>query len=208
MSHHELPEAQLAQTKLRRHQHVCAFFHGHEEGYGVLLPFVKEGIERGEKAFHIVSSDIRDDHLDRLRGIGLDTDALERALQLEVIIWEQAYLRNNDAFVMGDMLDLLRETLEANRAQGYALTRGIAHMEWALGDRLGVEDLIEYECRLNTMLRDSDDLIICVYDISQFGAGTVIDILRTHPMVIIGGILQDNPFYVPPDEFLLELKSR
>ena len=34
------------------------------------------------------------------------------------------------------------------------------------------------------------------------------DILRTHPMVIIGGVLQANPFWVPPDEFLLELKSR
>jgi hypothetical protein len=34
------------------------------------------------------------------------------------------------------------------------------------------------------------------------------DILRTHPMVIIGGILQDNPLYVPPDEFLKELHQR
>jgi hypothetical protein len=34
------------------------------------------------------------------------------------------------------------------------------------------------------------------------------DILRTHPMVIIGGILQSNPFWVPPEEFLRELRSR
>ena len=34
------------------------------------------------------------------------------------------------------------------------------------------------------------------------------DIMRTHPMVIIGGVLQENPFFVPPDEFLLELRER
>ena len=34
------------------------------------------------------------------------------------------------------------------------------------------------------------------------------DILRTHPMVIVGGALQDNPFFVPPDEFLRELDER
>jgi hypothetical protein len=34
------------------------------------------------------------------------------------------------------------------------------------------------------------------------------DIMRTHPMVIIGGILQENPFFVPPDEFLQELRQR
>ena len=27
-------------------------------------------------------------------------------------------------------------------------------------------------------------------------------------MVIIGGILQENPFFVPPDEFLAELRAR
>jgi len=27
-------------------------------------------------------------------------------------------------------------------------------------------------------------------------------------MVIIGGILQENPFFVPPDEFLKELRAR
>jgi hypothetical protein len=34
------------------------------------------------------------------------------------------------------------------------------------------------------------------------------DILRTHPMVIIGGVLQENPFFVPPDAFLEELRRR
>jgi len=35
-----------------------------------------------------------------------------------------------------------------------------------------------------------------------------VDIMRTHPMIIIGGILQENPFFVPPDQFLRELRER
>ena len=81
-------------------------------------------------------------------------------------------------------------------------------MEWSLEDRPGVRDIIEYESRLNKILPQFNDPVICVYDLAKFGAGTVIDILRTHPMVIIGGILQENPFYVSPDEFLEELRSR
>jgi hypothetical protein len=27
-------------------------------------------------------------------------------------------------------------------------------------------------------------------------------------MVIVGGILQENPFYAPPDEFIKELRER
>ena len=52
------------------------------------------------------------------------------------------------------------------------------------------------------------DGLICTYHLGRFGGDAVIDIMRTHPMVIIGGILQKNPFFVPPDEFLREFRQR
>jgi hypothetical protein len=57
-------------------------------------------------------------------------------------------------------------------------------------------------------LPNYQDPVICVYDLAKFGADTVIEILRTHPMVIIGSTLHENPFYVPPAEYLRELKAR
>ena len=53
-----------------------------------------------------------------------------------------------------------------------------------------------------------DDAVICVYDLAKFGGETVIDIMRTHPLVVIGGSLHQNPFFVPPEEFLSELRER
>ena len=50
--------------------------------------------------------------------------------------------------------------------------------------------------------------MICAYDLSRFHGDTVIEALRTHPMVIVGGILQETPFYVPPEAFLRELHAR
>jgi len=50
--------------------------------------------------------------------------------------------------------------------------------------------------------------VICSYDLSRLGARLAVDIMRTHPVVIVGGILQENPFFVPPDQFLLELRER
>ena len=58
------------------------------------------------------------------------------------------------------MLALIQEVLEAGPRQGFALTRLVAHMEWALEDRPGVDDLVEYETRLNYILpRYKDPLI-------------------------------------------------
>ena len=47
----------FAGSVLGAQRHVCAFFHSPDEEYRVLLPFIKEGFERGEKAFHIVDPD-------------------------------------------------------------------------------------------------------------------------------------------------------
>jgi hypothetical protein len=32
--------------------------------------------------------------------------------------------------------------------------------------------------------------------------------MRTHPMVILAWVLQVNPFFVPPDQYLHELRER
>ena len=41
---------------LDRSRHVCAFFHSKDEEYNVLLPFITEGFDHGDKAYHIVDS--------------------------------------------------------------------------------------------------------------------------------------------------------
>jgi len=121
--------------------------------------------------------------------------------------WQEAYLRG-DRFDQHAMLALIEEVLQSGEHAGYAATRLLAHMEWALLDKPGVEDLLEYETRLNYVLPKYDDPVICTYDLSKFGANVAMDILRTHPVVIIGGVLQENPFFVPPDQLLAELRER
>jgi hypothetical protein len=150
---------QLAGSVLERSRHVCAFFHSADEEYRVLLPFIAEGIERGERAFHIVDPTMREDHAHRLESGGIDVAAAVRLGQLEVRLWEEAYLRGGH-FDQNAMLALIQEVLEQGHTRGYALTRLVAHMEWALEDRPGVDDLVEYETRLNYLLPRYPDPVI------------------------------------------------
>jgi hypothetical protein len=68
--------------------------------------------------------------------------------------------------------------------------------------------LVEFETRVNYVVPKYEDPVICAYDLSKSGATTVVYALRTHPVVITGGLLQENPFYVDPDQLLLELRDR
>jgi hypothetical protein len=149
----------FANSTLGKDRHICAFFHSPDEEYRVLLPFIREGIERGEKAFHIVDPRLKDDHFHRLRGAGIDADAAAESGQLVVKRWEDAYLRDGH-FDQDRMLALIEEVLSSGPAEGYSLTRLVAHMEWALEDFPGVNDLVEYETRLNFVLPKYKDPVI------------------------------------------------
>jgi len=149
----------FAGSVLGPRRHVCAFFHTQEEWYRVLLPFIKEGFDRGEKAFHIVDPNLRRDHLRRLESAGIAVEAVERNRQFELRNWADAYLLDGH-FDQDRMLALIEEVLDGGTQQGFPLTRLIAQMEWALEDRPGVDDLVEYETRLNYLLPRYRDPVI------------------------------------------------
>jgi len=106
------------------------------------------------------------------------------------------------------MIALLEDVFRRDQRSGFGLTRLWANMEWALTDFPGVHDIVEYESRVNDVLPKYDTVTVCTYDVTKFSAALLMDVLRTHPYAIVGGILQKNSFYVPPDEFLRELGRR
>ncbi len=205
MNRSEQP-VRLCGAALGDYRHVCAFFRNADEEYQVLLPFINEGLERGQKAIYIGDPKLQEERLRRLDAYGIDVAALRKNNQLEVRGWDDCYLRDG-RFDESDMLAFLPETFDRARDQGFPLTRLAGHGDWIGEGWPGSQDFIRYETRLN-QLPQRGDVILCLYDLSKLSAGVVMDALRSHPMVILGGVIQVNPFFVPPDEFLRELDER
>src|SRR5919198_148628 len=188
-------------------QHICAFFNSIDEQHRVLRSFVTDGFNQRDKAFHLVDPERREEHLTWLAESGVDLQDAMGTGQLEVWSWQDGPLRGG-RFDQDSWMASFEHVLQSGPAAGYAQTRFLAHMEWALVDLPGADDLIEFETHVNHVVPKYDDTVICAYDLTKFGANVVMDALRTHPVVIIGGLLQENPFFVPPEQFLLELRER
>jgi hypothetical protein len=197
----------LAGSQLGETRHVCAFFNSEEEEYRVLLPFIKDGFECGDKAVHVVNPGQQRDHLERLAAVGIDPDATQQNGQFELRTNTETYLRDG-RFDQDRMLEAFEQIASGNAKGGFPLSRIVCRMDWAVEDRSHIDNLVEFESRVNEVWCRHDDAVICTYHLSKFGGDTVMDIMRTHPMVIIGGILQQNPFFVPPEEFLREVRER
>jgi hypothetical protein len=190
----------LAGGILDQHRHLCAFFDSLDEEVRILAPFVKDGLDRGENAVHIIDPALKRPYVQLYERAGVPMRATMQSGQFELLSWDQVYFRTG-CFDQFDMLEFIRETATKSRAEGYPLTRFVGHMEWALTGRTGCEHFIEYEARINDVFSDARDPAICVYDTKRFGASIVMDVLRAHPAAITGGVLRNNPFYVPPSEF-------
>ena len=196
----------FAGSELGEHRHVCAFFNNEDEEYRVLLPFIKDGFDCGDKAIHVVNPDQRLDHLQRLSAAGIDPASAQQSGQLDLRTNTETYLRDG-RFDQDRMLQVFEQMASGNAPGDFPLSRIVCRMDWVVesGSR---DSVVEFEARINNVWRHHDDAVICTYHLSKFGGDTVIDILRTHPMVIIGGILQQNPFFVPPEVFLREFRNR
>jgi hypothetical protein len=192
---------------LRDHRHVCAFFSSPEAEYDTLLPFISDGINCGQRAFHVLPSRHKQDHIQRLRNAGIDVERAQATRQLELALPEDTYLKSG-RFNKDAMLVIIQEALIAGNALGFPLTRMVAHAETAVEDWASGQDWVEYEMRLNSVLPSYDDPVICTYDANLLNANLAIDILRTHPVAIIGGVLVENSFFSRPEEFLREVRER
>jgi hypothetical protein len=98
----------------------------------------------------------------------------------------------------------LNEFFARSQRDGPRNVRGTAEMSWALEAVPGVEDLMAYESRLNYFIPGKPWISICLYDVNRFSGAQIMDVLRTHPFTISGGVITENPYYINPDEYLAE----
>ena len=197
----------LAGTPLE-HFHVCAFFNSRDEEYKVLSPYFKEAIEQGEKNVHIINPAHAADHRERLQVSGIDTHACEACGQLDVLAWEQAYLDENGVFDKDKMLAIVDHLTGAGLDASFGRIRIMGDMGWVFSGVPGAEDILEFEAQVNEVLSRNRQPAVCVYDIAKLSGAMMMDLLRRHPLTLIGGVVQENPYFTPPEEMLLELRNR
>jgi hypothetical protein len=203
-------QPQLCGALLGARAHVCAFFRDTNEESLALLPFIKSGLAAGEKIVHTIDPARRTDQLSRFTAAGIDFAAANSHGQFDLHAWTDTHLRNG-RFDPDATLALFSQIRLTAARQGYPLTRFITHMDWALGDDAMLTDLLVYEARANELRSGqpgSNHPVICAYNLTKFSGEFIVDVMRTHPMTLIDGALHENPYFVPPEEFIRELRNR
>jgi len=181
--------------------HLCTFYRGPPGLDEILLPFLAEGIRARDRCLCITESVAPADVLSKLAR-HIDVGSSVGTGQLELATSDEAYLRSG-RFSTEEMLDYWGAAAAATQsAAGFSLTRAAGEMPSVLNQPAGRQEFFRYEARLNEVIPNYPEVILCLYDLDRFGAEVLMDALRTHPTVIVDGMVHDNPYYIEPGKFL------
>ena len=181
--------------------HICGFYRKPLERDNILVPFLADGLAAGDKCTCVVDSCTPGDVLDRLaERLAVGPYLSDR--RLEVLDADGTYLAEG-----GFLPERMLKFWEAKARQGPSgdvggFARNVGDMSWAHRDPRAVDDLIGYESELNRIMSDFPQVNLCLYDLTRCSGELIMDVLKTHPKVLLGGMIIDNPYYLEPDEFL------
>lgn len=197
------PSVSLGFTRnpVPRGTHLCLIFTSEDERVDSLRKFIRSGLEGGERVACFS---------DRFPEADLETYLAEHGIQccdhrsrgdLHLRGTREVYFEEN-RFVPDRMLRALDDFYQESKSQGYAGARIIGEMTPEIETVPGGDRLLEYECRVSMMLEAHPLIAVCQYDATAFDGATILEVLKVHPKMIVNGAVVENPFFVPPREYL------
>ncbi|MCU1346444.1 MAG: protein kinase family protein [Acidimicrobiia bacterium] len=174
-------------------EHVCGFYWGLKGRDPILLPFLRAGLRAGENCLCVVHATEPSAVVDNL-GDEADAEGWVANRQLEVWRASDTYLRGG-RFSRASMLGFCAAFIGRTTRPA---ARMVGECGWVAQSPPGSEELLEYETEINRRLPEFPQRVLCLYDLEVVQGQMLVDVLKTHPKVMLRSIVLDNPNYVPP----------
>ena len=195
------PNVERELAELKQGDHVGLIYQSIAELLAVTVPFIKDGIARGERCVCIVDDRKIQQIVEALERAGVNVEHERRRGALWLLTPRDTYLGTGE-FATNSMIALIRRLETEARADGFSALRLAGEPSWSVSPEPGSDRLIEYEALLNHLPTNSKSLILCMYNRARFSTPCIHDILRTHPVVILGDQVCPNSYYESPQTVL------
>ena len=186
--------------------HICGVFSGEQERDQILVPFLQAGLASGDKCICVIDGTAPGQIVSAL-GPGGEAAALTAGKQLEVIGASEMYLRSG-RFSADEVIGVWKAAIsDAMYAGQFDVVRAVE--TWSRRDVVpDMNELLMLESEMNRYLPLYPQVVMCLYDLDQFGSGALVNLVMTHPRMLMGGMVIENPYYLTPDEVLARAVRR
>jgi hypothetical protein len=176
--------------------HICALFAGQRQRDHILLPYLRGGLDRGDKCV-VVLDDA--DPATTLAPMADQADLDKWVVTEHLDVNPAEPGRSADALTVADMLAMWNGAVAATSGAGrFGFVRVAADAAWWIA-RTTAGTLVRYESELTSYLPD-DLSVMCLYDLDRFHGRVLVDAVRIHPLLHLGTTLIENPYYLTPQQ--------
>jgi hypothetical protein len=183
--------------------HLCGLYAGSEQRDQMLMPFLAAGLRSGDKCICVVDGTDPTEIVAALdHEVIIDGSEPGQGKQLDVLRASDIYLRSG-AFSAAEIISSWKAALSDVMYDGrFDVVRAVE--TWSRRDVVpDIVELLALESEMNRYLPLYPQVIVCLYDLERFGGSIVVDLLKTHPRLLVGGMVLENPFCLTPDELLV-----
>lgn len=184
--------------------HICGLYENEKERDEIIFGFLNEGLKADDLQFYCpVERTIEAFYHDFAEACPGCKHKMHNSDHFVITPAKELYYPDG-TFDPWHMDDALGDFFVEAQKNGKRNVRATAEMAWALEAIPGVEHLMAYEARLNYFIQGKPWISICMYNVNKFDGATIMNVLRTHPYAISGGVITQNPYFIHPDRWLAE----
>jgi hypothetical protein len=184
--------------------HICGLYENEKERDEIIFGFLGQGLKAGDLQLYCPVERSAEEFLHDFGESCPTCRHKMHDMDHMVISSAKALYYPDGVFDPWHMDKALDSFYLESQKKGKRNIRATAEMIWALEAIPGVEHLMAYEARLNYFIPGKPWISICMYNINKFDGATIMNVLRTHPYSISGGVIAQNPYFIHPDKWLAE----
>lgn len=166
----------------------------------VLLAFLRDGLVAGHRCVAALTEDLNDLQRRRL-GSHADVERWLATGQLELRAASDTVTSPTTSST-ATMIDFWKTAQAPDPdPDGYECTRLAVEAGWWLPQLSNITQMLSFESVLNRLSARHSAATLCMYDVSDLDGALLMDLIRTHPRLIIEAEPVNNPAYLPEEYF-------
>lgn len=195
--------------KIRPGLHICQFYNQANEIIHTAAPLMRDGLRAQDKCFFAAPQARLDEVRKSLRASHIDLDEATASGQL-VLLGDREELLKEGRFDPYHLLSTHQALIARSLAEGWQTVRAVIDMGWLANEVATPEQLLKYEAAADAVFTFQSRPIVALlqYNYSELPGELVVELLKIHPIAVVGKFIKRNPYYVDAEEYMVKIIRR
>jgi len=187
--------------------HICQLYSKVTEIPGVTARLMRVGLSVSEKCLFAAAPAQVKELTEELTKLQVNVDSLLASGQLVLHEDREIFLANGKRFDPYYLLSFHQTFIAQALREGWKAVRISIDMTWLVKDLATPEQILKYEAASDAVFTFQNAPIIALmhYDHSKLLPSLVVEMIKLHPISVVGKYIKRNPSYLNSEQYMLKI---